>query len=592
MGQPPPLGYPSTKGKAAPASDSHVDVDTPPLSPDRASAGEQRTCAQVRSPPWGTLGPPSATEGGRVLCLSVRIATARFARVSRAARTHTQDLSACVPQYSRYVSLPGRLLLLGFGSVAAGALPLVLRHVEVPPECITIITAPDRQAEAEEAVRQYGLGRCLTVTLTLDNYVPVLDPLLAPGDFVLNLSVDVSSVAVMQLCQAKRCLYLDTVVEPWAGGYLDTRLSVQQRSNYAQREAMLALKRGCETAAASGGPPAMTALVTHGANPGLVSHLVKHALLDVAAAKGHTLRGGSEPATRQQWAALAQELGVKTIHIAERDSQQCVVPKHPGEFVNTWSVDGFISEGCQPAELGWGTHERELPHDGRAHSKDGCAIYLTRPGCATRVRSWCPGEGPFHGFLVTHNEAISLADWLTLRDDATGGVVYRPTVHYAYHPCDAAVASLHELAGKNYNAQSVKRILTADDIAGGRDELGVLLCGMPDCPDGGAYWLGSQLSCDDARRLAPCNSATTLQVTASVLAGMVWAVQHPHNGVTEPEDVAEWRSVLDMVAPYVAPLVGAWTEWNPLHGRGQGGLFPEEDLVEDDPWQFSNIRCS
>jgi len=26
-------------------------------------------------------------------------------------------------------------------------------------------------------------------------------------------------------------------------------------------------------------------------------------------------------------------------------------------------------------------------------------------------------------------------------------VVYRPTVHYAYHPCDDAVLSVHELAG-------------------------------------------------------------------------------------------------------------------------------------------------
>jgi homospermidine synthase len=45
----------------------------------------------------------------------------------------------------------------------------------------------------------------LTIALTPDNYLAVLDPLLAPGDFVLNLSVDVSSVAIMQLCQAKQC---------------------------------------------------------------------------------------------------------------------------------------------------------------------------------------------------------------------------------------------------------------------------------------------------------------------------------------------------------------------------------------------------
>lgn len=333
-----------------------------------------------------------------------------------------------------YGTLPGRLLVIGYGTIGEGVLPLLLRHLAVAPASISLLTAPDRGPQATAAAKQHGLGACHVVALTPSNYVSVLDPLLRPGDFVLNLSVDVSSVALMQLCQAKRCLYLDTVVEPWAGGYTDTTLSVQQRSNYAQREAMLEVKRACEAQGAATGVRPMTALVTHGANPGLVSHLVKHALLDVAAAMGHCMPGG-EPTSRAQWAALARDLGVKTIHIAERDSQTAVVAKQRGEFVNTWSVDGFVSEGCQPAELGWGTHEAGLPPDGHTHCTGSrCAIYLDRPGCATRVRSWCPGEGPFHGFLVTHNEAISLSDWLTLTDDVTGAVTYRPTVHYAYHP--------------------------------------------------------------------------------------------------------------------------------------------------------------
>jgi homospermidine synthase len=54
------------------------------------------------------------------------------------------------------------------------------------------------------------------------------------------------------------------------------------------------------------------------------------------------------------------------IHIAERDTQVSAIPKEPGEFVNTWSIDGFVGEGAQPAELGWGTHERHFPPDGGA----------------------------------------------------------------------------------------------------------------------------------------------------------------------------------------------------------------------------------
>ena len=115
-------------------------------------------------------------------------------------------------------------------------------------------------------------------------------------------------------------------------------------------------------------------------------------------------------------------------------------------------------------------HERTWPADACRHDF-GCdaAIYLQCPGAATRVRCWTSLEGPFHGLLVTHNESISIADYLTVRE---GGVVrYRPTVHYAYHPCDDAVLSLHELAGKNCQLQGRQRLMMRE-IARGMDELG------------------------------------------------------------------------------------------------------------------------
>lgn len=48
-------------------------------------------------------------------------------------------------------------------------------------------------------------------------------------------------------------------------------------------------------------------------------------------------------------------------------------------------------------------------------------------------------------FLVTHAESISIADYLSIGPGPAP--VYLPTVHYAYHPCDDAVLSLHELVG-------------------------------------------------------------------------------------------------------------------------------------------------
>lgn len=464
-----------------------------------------------------------------------------------------------------HAKLPGKLVMVGFGSVGQGVLPLLLRHLRVARSNILIITADDRGAA--EAAR-YGV-RVTVNPLTRGNYRAVLEPILKPGDFLLNVSVDVSSIALIELCQNCNAFYLDTCIEPWAGGYTDTRLTPSQRSNYATREAALAINKGRRD-----GP---TAILTHGANPGLVSHFVKQALLDIARDTGLKV---AKPRTREKWALLAEKLGIKVIHIAERDTQVSDPPKRVGEFVNTWSVDGFVGEGCQPAELGWGSHEKYFPGDGRQHDFGcGAAIYLQRPGASVRVRTWTPLEGPFHGFMITHGESISVPDYLTVRQGDQ--VRYRPTVHYSYHPCDGAVTSLHELAGNNWKLQHQRRVLM-NDIKDGMDELGVLLMGHAK----GAYWFGSQLSVREARKLAPYNNATSLQVSASILGAMVWAVENPRGGVIDPDEM-DFERVVEIATPYLGKLVGAYSNWTPLVDRGL--LFPE-DVDTADPWQFKNFR--
>jgi homospermidine synthase len=469
-------------------------------------------------------------------------------------------------EYAVHTHFPGRLIFIGFGSIGQGVLPLIMRHVGgLTADRITIVTADD--AGREEAGK-FGI-KFLKHPLTRENYRHVLEPLVGRGDFVLNLSVDVSSIALIKLCHEKGALYLDTCIEPWPGGYTDPNIPASRRTNYALREEVLEIRKTW-----TNGP---TAVITHGANPGLVSHFVKQALLDIAAG---CERDAGDPKTREDWANLAKDLGIKVIHIAERDTQVSSKPKMPGEFVNTWSVDGFVSEGSQPAELGWGTHERHFPRDGRQHDFGRkSAIFLVQPGCATRVRTWTPEAKHFHGFLITHGESISISDFLSVRQNDR--VTYRPTVHYAYHPSDNAVLSVHEFCGRNFQFQEHKRIMMGD-ITSGIDELGVLLAGHAK----NAYWFGSQLSIDEARRLAPYNSATSLQVTVAALSGMIWAIENPAMGIVEPDEI-DFRRNLEICRPYLGPVVGKYTDWTPLFDRGR--LFPE-DLDEGDPWQFKNIR--
>ena len=472
-------------------------------------------------------------------------------------------------QWPLYGRIEGPVVMIGFGSIGKGTLPLIERHFEFDRNRFVVVDPndADRRLLDERGVEYVQLG------LTRDNYRDALGKYLKTGEgqgFCVNLSVDTSSLDLMRYCREIEALYIDTVVEPWPGFYFSKNLGNEARTNYALRETVLEERRKR--------PGGTTAISCCGANPGMVSWFVKQALRNLAADMGEKI---AEPKTREDWARLAQRLGVKGVHIAERDTQRAKSPKPRNVFVNTWSIEGFLSEGMQPAELGWGTHETWTPPNAGFHQTGcGAAIYINQPGANTRVRSWTPTARGQFGFLVTHNELISIADYFTVRNEK-GAAVYRPTCHYAYHPCDDAVLSLHELFGRAGQIQTAHHILTENEIVDGIDELGVLLYGHAR----NAYWYGSQLSVEETRALAPYQNATGMQVTSAVLAGMVWALENPKAGIVEADEV-DFRRCLEVQSPYLGPVGGFYTDWTPLANRP--GLFPE-DIDESDPWQFRNV---
>ncbi|MDT8364500.1 MAG: saccharopine dehydrogenase C-terminal domain-containing protein [Nitrosomonas sp.] len=467
--------------------------------------------------------------------------------------------------HKKFVKFENKIVFIGFGCVGQGVLPLLLRHIDISPSQIHIITADTTgQIQAEKAHVSFSI-----CPLTPKNFQQVLDENLASGDYLLNLSINVSSLALIEYCYQHDLLYLDACLEPWLGGYTDTTLSLSARSNYHAREQSLSLRKRL-----GGGP---TAVLCHGANPGLVSHFTKQALVNIARDTGIDF---VLPQTREAWAALSRKLNIKVIQCAERDTQTARPFKLVNEFVNTWSIDGFIGEGLQPAELGWGSHEKTEPPDASRHGY-GCdaAIYLNNPGTRTLVRSWNPLTGPYQGFLITHAESISIADYFTVKTNHE--LRYRPTVYYAYHPSDATVLSIHELSGRNFKEQDHARLLM-NDIESGADALGMALMGHAK----GFYWYGSILSIEEARDLAPYNNATSLQVASGILGGMVWAIENPEAGIIEPEEM-DFKRVLQVASPYLGDITGQYSNWTPL--RNNLALY-EDHLDTTDPWQFKNYR--
>jgi homospermidine synthase len=474
----------------------------------------------------------------------------------------------------------GKILVIGYGSVSRCLLPLLFKHIALDPRKVTVMDySPDVN---HQPVLEFG-ARFVREKIERATMGKQLAKYVGKGDLIIDLAWNIGCNDIIQWCHDHGVLYINTSVELWDPYEGAADKAPQDRTLYVRHMAMRRMMAGWK------GPKGPTAVLDHGANPGLVSHFTKEALCDIACKwlEDHKKNGARREAIQQalrsrQWNRLAMELGVKVIHISERDTQISDQPKEVDEFVNTWSIEGFYEEGTAPAEMGWGTHERMLPPKAHVHSGGpGNQICLANYGCRTWVRSWVP-DCETVGMVIRHGEAFSISEYLTVEEG--GKPLYRPTVHYAYCPCDAAIVSLHELHMRQFELQPRLRIM-GDEITQGEDRLGCLLMGH----DYKSWWIGSLLDIEETRRLVPHQNATTLQVACSALAAAMWAIENPRQGVCLP-DYLPHEYILERAKPYLGPFVSKAVDWTPLKNwHGPFTRYGAPKPPPEDVWQFTTF---
>jgi homospermidine synthase len=471
-----------------------------------------------------------------------------------------------------------RVLIIGYGAVAKCTLPLLLRHISIPLEKITILDFEDKEEALREWIRK-GI-RFFRRRITPENLDAVLSEYLSQGGLLIDLAWNIDCCEILSWCHDHDVLYLNTSVEVWDSYGERFSASPYEKSLYFRQMRLRELTRNWKDST--------TCVVDHGANPGLISHFAKQGLIDIASRMiEEKIARDPERLRRliqeQRFGELAREVGIKVIHCSERDTQISSRPKQVDEFVGTWSIEGLREEGTAPAEMGWGTHEKEfpalthLPPEGPKNQ-----IMLAQMGINTWVRSWIPHH-EIVGMVIRHGEAFGISDRWTVWED--GKAVYRPTMHYAYMPCDATIASLHELRCRNYEMQSTLRIMNDAEIISGSDILGTLLMGHPY----GAWWTGSILSIEEARGLAPGENATTIQVALGVIGALMWMIENPRKGFCLPDDLPH-DYILRIARPYLGEFYSGPTDWTPLRNRSV--YFrenPANDYDHEDIWQFKNF---
>lgn len=473
----------------------------------------------------------------------------------------------------------GKILVIGCGFVSRCTLPLILKHIDISPKSITVMDFVDNRDSVKEVLDQ-GV-KYVTDKITRENLTSKLKKYAGPGDMIIDLAWNIDCCEILEWCHDNNVKYINTSVELWDPYEGAEDKQPIDRTLYVRHMAIRDMTAQWDTKGA-------TAVLEHGANPGLVSHFTKVGLIDIGKnlekkkPNDRRLPEIKKAIKEKNYPLLSFLLGVKVIHISERDTQITNKPKEVNEFVNTWSVEGFREEGIAPAEMGWGTHEKRLPSGASFHKGGpGNQICLAQMGIKTWVRSWVPA-GEITGMVVRHGEAFTISDHLTVWK--YGRPLYRPTVHYAYCPADVAINSLHELEMRQFDLQQNQRVLT-DEIISGRDELGVLIMGH----DFKSWWVGSLLDIEETRKLAPHQNATTLQVACSVVAAAIWMIKNPEEGVCVPDDLPH-DEILDIAKLYLGPFVSQPVDWTPLKTRiDLYGDFNDVKIDLYDPWQFHNF---
>ena len=143
------------------------------------------------------------------------------------------------------VSFPNRVVFVGFGAVARCTLPILVNHLNINPKRITTI-----DFDQNDEVLKPWIARGMTFVkdrVAPENMGSLLGQYLSTGDLLIDLAWNIDCCEIVQWCHDRGVLYVNTSVELW-----DPYGGAHNISTWSE--------------------PGPTAVIEHGANPGLISH--------------------------------------------------------------------------------------------------------------------------------------------------------------------------------------------------------------------------------------------------------------------------------------------------------------------------------
>ncbi len=461
------------------------------------------------------------------------------------------------------IKFGGRIVQFGFGAVGKSFFEKIKKEIKYNEYNYHVVSMD--KADFKSYVNLGGINLNFHVKeVTRENYAEVFAPLLGSGDLLIDFADTVGTLDLCRWCAERNIMYLNTGEADWPDHWYCI---------FEENERKNALKEEFASRPEVNRHPIV---LQHGNNPGLVSHFTREGISYIVSKQFSKDKNLKKLLKEGKFAEAARSLGLKMIHVNDIDLQKVKGAYCDNVLYTTWCMDSFWFEMLSEATMNAGTHERlDYAENTNAFEKEKGFFTFRELAADKRCRTFYPGGG-FEGYLVPHEETITIAKGLEIKENDE--VVYRPTVMFLYQPCEYACryfkgAKVNEYPNpdpdkpqdcempgmktiiRGYEYPERFEILYQEKIESGTEYVGVLLVGDKFDP----VWVGNRVEPsflykkkDDSFWQTP----TITPVSMSALAAVCWMLSNrDKGGIYFPDDIADYQRVLKTAEKYISKTI-------------------------------------
>ena len=461
------------------------------------------------------------------------------------------------------IEFKNRIVQFGFGAVGKSFFEKVSKEIKFDKNNYFVISR--NNLEYTYFLELGGkIGNFIVANINKNNFKEVFSQYLKEGDFLIDFADTVGTRDFVEWCANQNIMYLNTGETDWSDNWYSIfeenfkknklREEIQQNNNINKYPIVL----------------------QHGNNPGLVSHFVKAGLEYIVKKQFKNDEKLNLLLNENKFNELAKELDLKEIHVNDNDYQKVKDKFYENTLYNTWSIDSFFFEMLSEATANIGTNEN-IDYENECKMIDSKNGFLEFKDIAINKtgKTYYP-KGKFEGFLVPHEETITIAKSLEIKNEDK--VIYRPTVIFLYSPCDFAIKYLKNAKVNDYLNPDINKpqdvnnhfgtsiirgfkypeiteILYKEKIKKGTEYVGVLLLGSKFNP----VWVGNRIKkrfLYKDKKSSFWQTPTITPVSMSALSACCWMIEHKEQGgIYFPDDITDYKKIINFAEKYISKTI-------------------------------------